>query len=527
MNCTFFRGLLPGLLCSIVLLAACHEGNKKTSNKQTTAKAANADSLHNKSNGEFLPTKTYVEGIVSRRKAIAQQLPGISPEAAVKLYNSLVLYVDTALAGISANESVWLDKYVNYYSEEKKKIVPPDSVQRAVDLLATAGIEPWGIGEGYTELRTVPVFYTQLFKTSLPADYRSYLQLNADEDTVLYSADAGLSVSFNQVGLRTLNWEQFLEAYPNSILSGNAKENFERYCEDYLFGEDNTPSFENWQEIGSLNQENKEEYLSFVQKHGNTRTAAIVKLFLEKVGTEKSMDNLKQDIRKEIKQAFAEHVALLPAQADFGPAQVEQLTKSVYDTVPDEVADNKVSRALDSMQYFRHDGNTYCLAAFRNEIKDGGAPAAGWVDIWIFKNSNGSWQHTAHLLNAGGGGMYGSSGYFSDLVKLGSHSTGIVISGGITHMGSNVFWDDVLAFSNDKLSSAFSLVRDNAYDNGAGTQHCSYNRWQMQPVAQEENYRLVIIAGSCLNGNLPLEKTIVPFKNGAYNIPDKFKDRGI
>ncbi|MBC9909391.1 hypothetical protein [Chitinophaga varians] len=523
MNCTFFKGLLPGLLCSIVLLAACHEGNKKAGTKEK----AKADSLAQKPVTEqALSTKTYVDGIISRRKAIAQQLPGISAEAAVKLYNSLALYVDTALAGISNNETVWLENYVNYYVEEKKKIVPPDSVQRTVDLLATAGIEPWGIGEGYTELRTIPTFYTQLFKNALPADYRSYLQLNADEDTVLYSADAGLGVSFHEVGQRTLNWEQFLVAYPNSTLAFNARESFERYCEDYLFGQDNTPAFENWQEIGSLNQENKDEYLSFIQKHATTRTAAIVKLFLEKLTTEKSMDNLKQDIRKEIKQAFAEHVELLSAQADFGQAQIAQLTKSVYDTVPEELGPDKVSRALDSVQYFRHDGNTYCLAAFRNEIKDGGAPPSGWVDIWIFKNTNGSWQQAAHMLNAGGGGMYGSSGYFSELVKLGSHSIGIVISGGITHMGSNVFWDDVLSFSNDKLSSAFTLVRDNAYE-GVGTRHCSYTRWQMEPVAQEENYRLVIVTGSCISSNLPLEKTVIPFKNGQYTIPEKFQDRGI
>lgn len=524
MNCSFFRGLVPGLLCSIVLLAACDGGNTKNSPKEK----AKVDTLADQpAERQAVSTKTYVDGIVSRRKAIAQQLPGISPEAAVKLYNSLALYVDTALAGMSDNETAWLDNYANYYAEEKKKIVPPDSVQRTVDLLATAGIEPWGIGEGYTELRTVPTFYTQLFKNALPADYRSYLQLNADEDTVLYSADAGLGVSFQEVGQRTLNWEQFLETYPNSILAVSARESFERYCEDYLFGQDNTPSFENWQDIASLNQENKDEYLSFVQKHGNTKTTAIVKLFLEKLDTEKSMDRLKQDIRKEIKQAFAERVELLPAQAGFGEAQVNQLTKSVYDTVPTEVANDKVSRALDSLQFFRQDGSTYCLAAFRNEIKDGGAPPSGWVDIWLFKNNNGSWQHVAHELNAGGGGMYGNSGYFNGLVKLGGHSTGIVIVGGITHMGSNVFWDDVLAFSNDRLSSAFSLVTDNSYENGSGTGQCSYNKWQMQPVAGEENYRLVIITGSCMSSNVPLEKTVVPFKNGSYSVPDKLQDRGI
>lgn len=527
MNGTFFRGLAPGLLFSIALLTACNQGQKKKDQSPTNVTAAKADSLSRQQEGETLSTQTYVNGIISRRKAIEQQLPGISADAAVKLYQSLALYVDTALTGISNNEGGWLDKYANYYSEEKKAMVPPDSVQRIINLLATAGIEPWGIGEGYTELRTVPAFYTQLFKNSLPPDYRSYLQLNADEDTVLYSADAGLMVPFSLVGQRALHWEQFLEAYPNSILAANARESYERYCEDYLFGQDNTPSFDNRQDISSLIPENKAEYLSFVQKHGNTRTAAVVKLFLEKVNTEKSVQDLQQVVHNEIKQLFDERVELLPPSADFGAAQVKQLTKPVYDTVPPESGPDKIVRELDSLVFFRQDGNVYCAAVFRNGVPDGGAPATGWMDVWVFKQVNGSWQTADYQLNAGGGGMYGNSGYFGGMVKLGTHRTGIMVTGGITHMGSSVSWDDVLAFSNDQLTAAFTITTSDAYDNANGIQRCHFNKWLMRPAGQEENYSLLIISGSCMNGSLPLEKTIVPFKNGAYHVPEKFLDRGI
>ncbi|QJB38433.1 hypothetical protein HF324_11370 [Chitinophaga oryzae] len=527
MKCTFLRGLTPGLLFSIALLTACNGGQKKKDHQQGSATATRADSLSRQSPGETLSTQAYVDGIVSRRKAIEQQLPGISADAAVLLYRSLALYVDTALTSISNNEGGWLDKYVNYYSEEKNKVVPPDSVQRTIGLLATAGIEPWGIGEGYTVLRTVPDFYTRLFKNSLPPDYRSYLRLNADEDTVLYSADAGLSVPFSEVGQRALHWEQFIEAYPNSILVANARENYDRYCEDYLFGQDNTPSFDSRQDISSLVPENKAEYLSFVQKYGNTRTAGVVRLFLEKVNTEKSVDGLRQVVRNEIRQLFDDRVELLQAPADFGAAQIAQLTRPVYDTVPPEAGPDKVVRGLDSIVYFRLDGNVYCTAVFTNGVPDGGAPATGWMDVWVFKQAGSSWQAVAHQLNAGGGGMYGNSGYFSGLVKLGTHRIGIMVSGGITHMGSSISWDDVLAFSNDQLTAAFTITTSDAYDNANGIQRCHFNKWLMRPAGQEENYQLLIISGSCMDGSLPLEKTVVPFKNGGYNVPEKFLDRGI
>ncbi|MBC9932756.1 hypothetical protein [Chitinophaga qingshengii] len=527
MTCTStqIRGLIPGVLLSIVLFAACNWGNKKTDNGQKKAKT---DSLaHNQSQEPALATKAYVAELISRKKEIERQLPGISPEAAVRLYNGLALYVDSALTGITENEGGWLNVYVNYYSEEKNAIVLPDSVRPTVTLLATAGIEPWNIGEGYTELRTKPTFYTEIFKTSLPADYRSYLQLNADEDTVLYSADAGLMLPFSLIGQRALHWEQFLTTYPNSILADNARENFEMYCRDYLFGQDNTPSFDNHQEISSLIPGNKQTYLSFVQQHGNTKTGAIVKLFLDKLATEKSVESLRNTIYAEIRQVFIPRMELLPAQPGFSTAQVEQLTKATYDTVPTEEGSYKINRDIDSLAFFRQDGHTYCLATFRNGIPAGGGPATGWVDVWVFKNVDGNWQHTDHLLNAGGGGMYGNSGIFDRLTRLGTGTTGIVLSGGITHMGSNISWDDVLAFNNDQLTKAFSIVNSNAYDSPVGNSYCKYTRWSMQPVAQEDNYRLVIIAGNCSNAhNLPLEKTVVPFKNG-YKIPEKFEDRGI
>ncbi|WP_142687347.1 hypothetical protein [Chitinophaga polysaccharea] len=289
----------------IFMLVACRGNSKKTESKQPVATATHTDSLANKHvDIPTASTEAYVSGIFSRRQAIEKQLPGIDAGAAARLYNSLALYVDTALIGISNNEHEWVDEYVNFYSEAKGKVVPPARVQQRIDLLATAGIEPWEIGEGYTELRTVPTFYTGLFQASLPADYGAYLQLRADEDTVLYSADAGLVIPFRLIGKRALNWEQFLDNYPGSIFAAAARELYEGYCEDYLFGEDNTPSFEYYDKLTSLIPENKAEYISFVEQHGTTKTAGIVKLFLDKVTTAKNYIELRQQLRAAIAAVY-------------------------------------------------------------------------------------------------------------------------------------------------------------------------------------------------------------------------------
>ncbi|SEW51830.1 hypothetical protein SAMN04488122_4523 [Chitinophaga arvensicola] len=517
-----------------LMLAACH-GNSKKDNQKAVVPTGTKDSLTVEKAVDlpFLSTETYVSGIISRRLAIENALPGKTPESAVLLYRSFALYVDTALLGITANESKWLDEYVNYgYSKEKQQVMPPANVAKRIELLATAGIEPWSIGEGYTELRTQPGFYTHLFKNSLPADYKAFLQLQADEDTVLYNADAGLMISFNEVGKRTLNWEKFLDTYPNSIFAPTAKELYERYCRDYLFGEDNTMSFDDRMDLNSLVPENKKEYLSFIQLHGNTKTAALVKQFLDLLNTEKTYDELQVHMQAAIAGVYSGLVSLLPPQPEFRAEQVEALTKAVYDTVPAEVEisqgnNESMERALDSLLYFQQDNNLYCVAIFTNRGKSGGAPVSGWVDVWAFKKTGDHWQTVDHLLNAGGGGMYGNSGYFDKLIRMGSRTTGIVISGGITHMGSNVSWDDLIALTNDKLTPVMNIVTNNMYEGGNGVQKCNLNKWMLQHNGEQENDDLVIVPSSCIGSNVPLDRVTVPYKNGRYNVPAAFQDKGI
>ncbi|HVI44111.1 MAG TPA: hypothetical protein VM802_04560 [Chitinophaga sp.] len=283
-------------------MIACNGGNQKDSSKQTDFSIVKTDTtqpITATADTAAVSTETYVAGIISRRQAIASQLPGLNAEKAAQLYQSLASYVDSVLGDIADRETVWLDQYANYSSEAEA----PAKVQQRVKLLATAGLEPWGIGEGYSILRTVPDFYTGLFKNSLPADHNKYLQLKADEDTVLYSADAGLVIPFNLIGKRALNWEKFLDTYPGSTFFISARELFEGYCTDYLFGEDNTPSFDN-ESLNSLLPENKEEYLSFIQQHGDTKTGNIVKQFMSRLGTEKNNDSLRLHMRTTIESAY-------------------------------------------------------------------------------------------------------------------------------------------------------------------------------------------------------------------------------
>lgn len=522
--------LLPFSLFSVFL--ACNN-ESRTSQNNSSGDSARVETVAGKEpEMSELSTEHYVTNLINRREAIKKQLPGINHSVAVQLYQSIVLYMDTVITGITKNEGNWLDEYVNYYDEKKKEIVLPVTIQSRVDLLATAGLEPWPIGEGMTELRTVPRFYTDIFQSSLPADYRQYLQIRADEDTVLYSADAGIIIPLEMVGVRVLSWERFLTNFPNSVFWIEAREHYQGYLRDYLLGEDNTPSFSRIDDISSLLPDNRKEYLLFLERYGNSTAAGIVRWFLEKQENEKSLPEFKRKVVREIDLLYSTEILSSAGETVLLPETIEKLTKPVYDTVPLKIemgndVTETVNRALDTVLYLRQDNSLYSFVVFTNRGESGGAPFSGWCDVWAFKYSNGNWQLIDYRLHAGGGGMYGNSGYFNKLVRMGSNAAGIVIAGGITHMGSSVSWDGIIPFSGEKLLTPIDIVTNFSYENHEGLLRANETKWFFRKKVAAVWYDLVIIPASRIYHVLPLERVVIGSVNGKYEVPVKFLDRGI
>lgn len=515
---------MPVLGLLALTLFACNDGDKKT--KPKSSAVAETDSAgHKKMKLPEQSTEWYVTTLISRKEAIAKQLPGITEAGAAQLYRSLAAYIDTVLAGIQQNETKWLDKYVEYNVEhggEWKRILPAD-VKRKVDFLATAGLIPNEIGEGYTEINTIPYFYVNLFKNSLPADYRKFLQLKADEDTVMYDSDGGLAIPFRDIGKRVINWEIFLNNYPGSEFAANAGELYKMYLRDYLFGSENTPVFEMNDDIKTFIQENKEEYDYFADRHAHSRSGAIVKLYLEKLETENSISSLRSIVESAIDHAFLDPLPLLPSQPGLGPVEIELMVGPVYDKLPKDVEGHKIERELDSLIFLQQAGNTYAVAIFRNHIADAGQMVSGWVDVWAFKNNNDDWQKIGQLLHAGGGGTWGSSGYFTGLQRLGVNSTGIILTGNKYHARVSHEWTDLIELSNDKLIKPLSITNYFRKENEKGEFiSCGQNKWLFQKSGNQEHYDLVIIPSNCSSTSIPLKRVMIPYTNGNYAIPGEF-----
>lgn len=220
-------------------------------------------------------TEELVLQIIKETQTTKAQL---TKSNAVVIYQAFRAKIEELLGDLNTENTALLEEYYNYYNQEQQKVVLPDSVKTKIKLFSPANIEIWDIGEGMTEIRTVPEFYLNLFKNYLPQDQAAFLKLEAFDSTELYDNDGGFAISLTQVSQRVLNWEQFLVQYPNSTYFDKAKVTYKHYLQDYLYGLDNTSNFEP-QDL-SLNTESKEEFDRFIAKNPNTVTTKILKAML-------------------------------------------------------------------------------------------------------------------------------------------------------------------------------------------------------------------------------------------------------
>ncbi|MDO4726436.1 MAG: hypothetical protein Q4A56_04350 [Porphyromonadaceae bacterium] len=218
---------------------------------------------------------SLLEQFRANKESMLKKLSKINAKEANKLYESYLKANSEFLAKIDSSELWILSKF---YYEEAKAIIKKKS-----KILGQYGLEFWEIGEGYVEIRTVHDYYYRIFKDYVTSDYRDYLDITQEENKHLFAADAGLSISFQDLGKRVVKWEEFMYKYPNSTLITKAKEIYQYYQLTYLLGMDNTPTIESWQgdkDAPYIFEENLKEFRSFIAKYPNSPTTKLVEYLL-------------------------------------------------------------------------------------------------------------------------------------------------------------------------------------------------------------------------------------------------------
>ena len=250
------------------------------------------------------------------KSEIIKKLQKTTPKKANQLYLSYLKENQKIIDCINREDSWYTD---NFYSLNEISSKVMTAKERDMDRY---GLYFWELGEGYVEIRTMPYFYYNIFAKYVTVDFYDYLKILREEDAVLYQADAGLSISFEDLGERIVVWEGFLRKHPNTVLLKNVLERYFTYQIDYLLGMDNTPTAEYDEESEEyiFTPETLAEFTRFLRKHPDSPTIELIEFFMKNfdgkaVAKEESMYIMLNMLKTKQKQLFDSYLKKCKKQA--------------------------------------------------------------------------------------------------------------------------------------------------------------------------------------------------------------------
>ena len=281
-------GLIILLTLSFLLLTNCNKDKKK----ETVAVE-----YENKNPKIKFSDDTYklFEKFAENKKDIMQKLKTLNKDEANKLYEEYVEDNEDILYKIGQKSEKFLDSI--YYGSEEEQFIEKDW-NDTNDFLNKYDLELWDIGEGMVTIRELPHLYYDIFKDYVTDDYKEYLKIWAKDDEELYQADAGLCISFEELGDRIARWENFLNKFPNSKLKIKVIALLNSYREDYILGMENTPTRDGGYDGQpyTIIEENMKEFNRFMKKYPNSPTVELIKYFIENYKNENIYELIKSKI---------------------------------------------------------------------------------------------------------------------------------------------------------------------------------------------------------------------------------------
>ncbi|MCW4468377.1 hypothetical protein OGH69_05330 [Flavobacterium sp. MFBS3-15] len=274
-----------GLLLLGIVLVSCKKETPQDIATETSTQATDTTVVEKVFADKGKTSK--LEGLVADFSRLKEntmaRLSSLKPEEANKLYDEYEKQNNEIIGRMNVAEGKLLEDFHNhFYDNNGDPIKLQDSIQHKKDLLEKAGLEFWHIGEGMGEIRAKHDYYLKMFNDYVTPDYKRFLALQSFDDSDLWSADAGLAITWEELSQRVINWEDFLLKYPGSKLYARASANYRMYRLSYLFGQDNTPTHEH--EGNTLYPEIVEEYNRFIKKHPDSPTAKIARQMLRNSG---------------------------------------------------------------------------------------------------------------------------------------------------------------------------------------------------------------------------------------------------
>lgn len=282
-------------IISILSIIGCKD-KKVASQQSSNQKIENTDTINSRNTPLTLENSSTSEQLLQlfsqKKKSVSEQLRNISKNEANELYETYFKDNQLILSKLSQAEDPLLEKF---YEED---LPTKNLIKKKEKELSTYELEFDELGEGMVEIKTNHDFYYKIFKDKVTDDYKDYLEIIKNENKTTYSSDAGLVISFKELGDRIVVWEKFIAKYPDSKLIESVKETYREYQKDYLLGMDNTPTIERANpENLYIYPENIEEFNRFKKVYPTSATNKLIQIFLENFKDEEVYDLIEKEQR--------------------------------------------------------------------------------------------------------------------------------------------------------------------------------------------------------------------------------------
>ena len=243
-------------------------------------------SLENRKKGNLFSEQTnnLLEEFNKNKKEVINKLKTLNKEEANKFYEDYLESNNEILEKMNENDYIMLDNafYIGEGDIDKEKL------NKQNKFLDNYGLEVVEIEEGFM-LTEKKDFYYNIFKNYVSDDYRDFIKL-CSEDIDYIDYFSSLEEHPEIIADKVINWEKFLEKYPDSKLRKKANDICYSYRDDYILALTSSQTTEVLKN-GKINEDVK-ELNRFKNKYPNSPTTEIIKYYLENYKNEDIKDML-------------------------------------------------------------------------------------------------------------------------------------------------------------------------------------------------------------------------------------------
>ena len=249
-------------------------------------------SLENRKKGNLFSeqTNTLLKEFNKNKEEVINKLKTLNKEEANKFYEDYLESNNEILEKMNENDYIMLDNafYIGEGDIDKEKL------NKQNKYLDNYGLEVVEIEEGFM-LTEKKDFYYNIFKNYVSDDYRDFIKL-CSEDIDYIDYFSSLEEHPEIIADKVINWEKFLEKYPDSKLRKKANDICYSYRDDYILALTSSQTTEVLKN-GKINEDVK-ELNRFKNKYPNSPTTEIIKYYLENYKNEDINDILADKIEE-------------------------------------------------------------------------------------------------------------------------------------------------------------------------------------------------------------------------------------